>query len=374
MSAPRPPQRPDERLARVRDALAQASADWLLVPASADLRWLTGAQARSTERLVLLALPREGAPWCLVPRLESEALAAECPWLALEVWEEDEDPVTRLAARLGLDRRPALLLGEGFRTGVLLSLAALTPCRPAAPVLAPLRATKDASELARMETAARHADHVMAETAEMLRPGLTEREVARFILARFETLGDHDPWAIVAAGPNAAFPHHMTSTRALAEDEVVLLDLGAYHEGYGSDITRTFWLGRPPSDFERLYEVVNEARAAGIAAARAGAAAASVDAAARSVIERAGFGPHFVHRTGHGVGLEIHEPPYLVAGNDAPLAAGMVHSVEPGIYLPGRFGVRLEDLVVVERGGGRRLNHAPFSPAGGAPARQRIAG
>ena len=372
MNATRPSQRPDERLARAREALAGAAADWLLVPASADFRWLTGGHARATERLLLLALPRDGAPWCLVPALESEALAAECPWLTLEVWQEHEDPIARLAGGLGLERRPTLLLGEGFRTGVLLALAARTTCRPAAAVLAPLRATKDAEELAWMEAAGRHADQVMAEAAAMLRPGLTERDVARFVLGRFEALGDHDPWAIIASGPNSAFPHHMTSTRELAEGEVVLLDLGAYHEGYGSDISRTFWLGRPPSEFERVYEVVNEARVAGIAAARAGAAAQSVDAAARTVIERAGFGPRFLHRTGHGVGLEIHEPPYLVAGNDAPLAAGMTHSVEPGIYLPGRFGVRLEDLVVVEPGGGRRLNHAPFAPAGGAP--QRVAG
>jgi Xaa-Pro aminopeptidase len=370
MSVPRP----DQRLERVRAAIARAGADWLLVPASADFRWLTGGHARATERLVLLAVPRSGAPWCLVPRLESDALAAECPWLPLEVWDEHEDPLGRLAARLDLERKPSLLLGEGFRTGVLLALAARTACRPGAPVLAPLRATKDAAELARLEVAGRHADQVVAEAGAMLRPGLTELEVARFIFARFEALGDHDPWAIVASGANSAFPHHMTSTRALVEGEVVLLDLGAYHEGYGSDITRTFVLGRPPAEFERVYQVVNEAREAGIAAARAGAPAASVDAAARTIIERAGFGPRFVHRTGHGVGLEIHEPPYLVAGNDAPLAAGMVHSVEPGIYLPGRFGVRLEDLVVVESGGGRRLNHAPFAPAGGAPAPQRAAG
>ncbi|TMQ74085.1 MAG: M24 family metallopeptidase [Candidatus Eisenbacteria bacterium] len=365
---------PDQRIARVREALANAGADWLLIPASADFAWLTGGHARATERLVLFALPRTGTPWGLVPKLEAEALAAECPWLELEVWEEHEDPVARLAGRIQLDRRPTLLLGEGFRTGPLLTLAARAICRPAAPVLAPLRACKDAAELARLETAGRHADQVMAETAAMLRPGLTERQVSRFICDRFESLGDHDPWAIVAAGPNAAFPHHMSSTRTLADGEVVLLDLGAYHEGYGSDITRTFWLGRPPEGFAAVYGTVNEARAAGIAAARAGVPAAAVDAAARSVIERAGYGPSFVHRTGHGVGLEIHEPPYLVAGNQALLLAGMVHSVEPGIYLPGRFGVRLEDLVVVEPGGGRRLNHAPLAPALGTPAPQRVAG
>ena len=366
MSAQRPPQRPDERLARVRDALAHAAADWLLVPASADFRWLTGGRARATERLLLLALPRTGEPWCLVPRLEAEALGAECPWLDLAIWDEHEDPLARLADRIHLERGPALLLGEGFRTGPLLALAGRAPSRPAAPVLSPLRATKDVEELEAIQTAGAHADRVMAEAVALMRPGVSEREVARFILERFETLGDHDAWAIVAAGPNTAFPHHMTSTRPLAEGEPVLLDLGAFHEGYGSDITRTFWLGPPPSEFERVYDVVNAARAAGIAAVRAGVPAASVDAAARAVIERAGYGPTFVHRTGHGVGLEIHEPPYLVAGNDAPLAAGMVHSVEPGIYLPGRFGVRLEDLVVVEAGGARRLNDAPFAPGVGA--------
>ena len=355
--------RPDERLARARDGLARAAADWLLVPASADFRWLTGARAHATERLLLFALPRSGDPWCLVPRLESEALAAECPWLSLEVWDEHENPASRLGMKVGFDRRPTLLLGEGFSVGLLLVLAAQARCEPAAPLIAPLRATKDAGEIASMEIAARHADHVVAEAAAMLRPGLTEREVARFILERFESLGDHDPWAIVAAGPHSAYPHHMTSARPLAHDQAVLLDLGAYHDGYGSDLTRTFWLGSPPADFLRIYEVVNEARAAGIAAVRAGVPAASIDAAARTVIERAGYGEQFVHRTGHGVGLEIHEPPYLVAGNDAPLAAGMVHSVEPGIYLPGRFGVRLEDLVTVEPGAGRRLNDAPFVPA-----------
>ena len=364
--------RPEERLARVREAFARAAADWLLVPASADFRWLTGGRARATERLLLLALPRNGEPWCLVPRLEAEALGAECPWLDLEIWDEHQDPLARLAARIQLDRGSSLLLGEGFRTSPLLWLAGVATCRPAAAVLAPLRASKDASELSALRTAAANADRVMAETAAILRPGMTESDVARFILEHFDAMGDQDAWAIVAAGPNTAFPHHMTSARRLAEGEPVMLDLGAFHEGYGSDITRTFWLGPPPSELERVYEVVNAARAAGIAAVRAGVPAASVDAAARGVIERAGYGPYFVHRTGHGVGLEIHEPPYLVAGNEAPLAAGMVHSVEPGIYLPGRFGVRLEDLVVVEADGARRLNDAPFEPVlPGVPAAGR---
>jgi D-alanyl-D-alanine dipeptidase len=354
-----PHSRPDARLARVRERVAGADAAWLLLPASADFRWLTGGRARATERLVLLAVPRSGDPWCLVPRLEAEALAAECPWLDLEVWDEHEDPLGRLARRIELERKPALLLGDGFRTGPLLTLAGRTSCRPAAPALAPLRASKDADELRHLAAAGRNADQVVGQTAAFVRPGMTEQQVARFILERFDALGDSDAWAIVAGGPNSAMPHHMTSPRPLAEGEVVLLDLGAFTEGYGSDITRTFWLGGAASDeFQRVYA---GQRSAPPASLRAGSRPHRWTGGARGDRRRLG-GPCFVHRTGHGVGLGDHEPPYLVTGNEAPLAAGMVHSVEPGIYLPGRFGVRLEDLVVVEPDRGRRLNDAPFAP------------
>ncbi len=357
-----------ERHARIRERLAQVGVDWLLVPASAYFRGLTGAVARATERLLVLGIPAQGEPFCLVPRLEAEALREACDWLEQIVWGDEEQPFDRLAARIGLDRRPRLMLGDGFRTGVLLALAERTSCRTAFSLLGGLRAVKDASEIARIEEASRHADQVMAAAAATLRPGLTEREVERFILDRFESLGDEGAWAIVASGPNSAYPHHFTSRRVIEANDVVLLDLGAYTGGYGSDITRAFWMGRPPPEAEQVHEVVNQARQAGIAAARVGAGWGEVDAAARSVIEHAGYGDRFPHRTGHGVGLEVHELPNLAAGDPTRLLAGMVHSVEPGIYLPGRFGIRLEDLVVVEYAGGRRLNHAPLEPR---PARDR---
>jgi Xaa-Pro dipeptidase len=350
------------RIARIQDELRSQEAHFLLVPASADFRWLTGAVARSTERLLALVVPREAEPFCLVPRLESDALAHECPWLERLAWADHEDALTLLSARLGLDDRPTLLLGEGFRVTPLLALASRTTCRPAAPLLAPRRAVKDAEEIAHMAEAGRHADQVVMEAADLMRPGMTELEVARFALQRFEALGDREPWAIVASGPNSALPHHFSSERRLAEGDVVILDVGAYTHGYGSDITRTFWLGNPPAEAERVYAIVDEARRAGLTATRAGATCESVDRAARAVIERAGYGEAFVHRTGHGVGLEIHEPPYIVTGNAEPLRAGNTHSVEPGIYLPGRFGVRLEDTVVVEPGGARRFNDAPIEP------------
>jgi len=350
------------RVAAVQRALHEQGAEFLLVPASADFVWLTGAHARVSERLLCLVVPRGGAPVCIVPKLEAEALGAECPWLERIAWDDDRDPWPLLAGRLGLERRPALLLAEGFRVGPLLALAERTRCRPAAPALEPLRAVKDAEELKHLATAGAHADQVVMEAAEWMRPGMTEREVQRFVFDRFEALGDTEAWAIVASGPNSALPHHMTSLRRLEAGQVVVLDVGAYTEGYASDITRTFWLGTPPADAETIYGIVDEARRAGIAAVRAGVPAEAVDRAARAVIERAGYGPNFLHRTGHGVGLEIHEAPYLVGGNQRPLAAGMTHSVEPGIYLNGRFGVRLEDIVAVEEGGARRLNDAPFVP------------
>lgn len=351
-----------QRFGRAREALGRHKADWLLAPPSADFRWLTGAVARSSERLVALALPRAGEPFCLVPRLEADALAAECPWLELEIWEERDDSFERLSARMGLVRRPTVLVGEGLRVEPLLRLAAAAECRPAAAALGPLRAVKDAEELRLLAEAAAHADRIVEEMADFVRPGMTEREVGRIIVERFEAVGDTDTWHIVASGPNAALPHHFTSDRRLAEGEVVLLDLGAVTGGYGSDITRTYWLGEPPAEFRKIYALVNDARAAGIAAARSGVPAESVDRAARGVIAGAGYGEFFTHRTGHGLGLEIHEPPYLVEGNRAVLEPGNVHSVEPGIYLPGRFGVRLEDIVVVEADGARRLNQAPFDP------------
>src|SRR5262245_12029220 len=173
------------RIERARERLERLDAAWLLVPPSADFTWLTGGHARSTERLVAFALPRRGAPFCLVPRLESDALAAECPWLELEVWDEDQDPLERLERRLDLVRRPRVLVGEGLRVAPLLRLAAAAACAPAAEALAPLRAVKDAGELSRLEEAGRHADAVVEDAADFMRPGMAEIEVARFVTDRF---------------------------------------------------------------------------------------------------------------------------------------------------------------------------------------------
>jgi Xaa-Pro aminopeptidase len=353
---------PRERIDRVREGLERLRADWLLIPPSADFRWLTNAPARLSERLTALGIPRRGEPFAIVPRLDSTGLARACPWLRLEIWDEDEDAFDRLVRVMGLARGPAVLVGEGLRVPELLRLAAQARCRPARTLLAPLRAIKSADEIRLLETAAAHADRVIEQTADFLAPGRSEVEVAGFVFEQFAALGDSETWAIVASGPNSAIPHHHGSERRIEENDIVLLDLGAFHEGYGSDITRTFWIGEPPAEARHVYDIVDEARRTGQVASRDGADPEAVDQAARDVIERAGYGEAFTHRLGHGVGLDVHEPPYLVKGNHAPLAAGMVHSVEPGIYLPGRFGIRLEDTVVVESRGARALNRAPFDP------------
>ena len=188
----------------------------------------------------------------------------------------------------------------------------------------------------------------------------SERMVMLAVPGEGEALGDTDSWSLVASGPNSALPHHHTSDRVLAERDVLLLDLGASHAGYQSDITRTNCLGEPSAAVARAFAQVSAARPAGITAARTGATGEQVDAAARAVFVAAGVAEHFVHRSGHGLGLEVHELPYLVQGNTQPLAANMVHSVEPGLYFPGEFGIRPEDIVVLEADGERRLNQAPF--------------
>jgi Xaa-Pro aminopeptidase len=348
------------RFDRVRAAMERAGADWLLVPASADLRWLTGVAARVSERLVALAFPRAGEPFLVAPRLEADALAEQAGGLPMLVWDEHEDPLERLAARAGFGPATEVRLGEGLSVAQVLRLASTTRCAHAREVLVPLRAIKDADELATLAEAARHADAIVEAAADHARPGMSERELARFVRDQFESLGDTEPWAIVATGPNSAMPHHESGEREIREGEVLLLDLGASTRGYASDITRTYFLGEPPRHVLRVYDVVNRAREAGIAAAVAGAVAESADAAARAVIVEAGLGEQFTHRTGHGLGLEVHEAPYLVAGDRTVLAEGHVHSVEPGVYLPGRFGIRLEDIVVVAARGARRLNQAPL--------------
>jgi Xaa-Pro aminopeptidase len=227
----------------------------------------------------------------------------------------------------------------------------------ASPAMSALRRTKDAEEIARLRAAGAAADRAMeAITAERL-SGRTEAEVSRRIKDLLLEAGhDTADFAIVASGPNAASPHHEVGDRVISEGDAIVLDIGGMLDGYGSDTTRTAFVGDPPSDFAALYGVLHEAQLAACDAVAPGVPAEDIDRAARTVIAEAGYGEQFIHRTGHGIGLETHEEPYIVAGNGAPLQVGDAFSVEPGIYVDGRWGARIEDIVVVTEGGGERLN------------------
>jgi Xaa-Pro aminopeptidase len=227
----------------------------------------------------------------------------------------------------------------------------------ASPAMSALRRTKDAEEVARLRAAGVAADQAMeAITAERL-SGRTEAEVSRRIKELLVEAGHETAdFAIVASGPNAASPHHEPGERVIVDGDAIVLDIGGMLDGYGSDTTRTAFVGAPPADFAALYEVLHTAQLAACDAVAPGIPAEDVDRAARSVIADAGYGEQFIHRTGHGIGMETHEEPYIVAGNRDPLLVGDAFSVEPGIYVDGRWGARIEDIVVVTEGGGERLN------------------
>lgn len=361
------------RLAQAQQAAARHEVDALLLTPSADLRYLTGYAAMTTERLTCLVLPTAGDPVLVVPLLERPAaLASPVGSLGLEVraWGETEDPFALVAELLtGPGRVPA----EAARLGVanrmwaehLLRLQARLPAarlRAAGEVLRELRMRKDATEVAALRAAGAAIDRVHARMGEWLRPGRTEAEVGRDIAAAIVAEGHQSAdFTIIGSGPNGASPHHHVSDRVVAAGDAVVVDIGGTTAaGYCSDSTRTYLVGgRPAEEFAAYYEVLRQAQDAAVAAIAPGVPAEQVDAAAREPIAAAGYGEFFLHRTGHGIGLEVHEEPYIVAGNAEPLAPGMAFSVEPGIYLPGRHGARIEDIVVCTETGAERLNRSP---------------
>lgn len=376
------------RLAAAQQALPVEDAAAMLIGVGADLQWLTGYSAKELERLTMLVVPTSGRPTLIVPRLERPA-AAECVAVSAQLvdllsWEETEDPFALVAQRLEEGgSRPEIQIGAlggtwGNLGGLLVSdrlwatfLLRLQAALPdaafglASNVLGRLRAVKDTAEIDLLRRAAQAADRVVAQIASGPLVGRSEADVAREVRDRLVAEG-HDEAAFwtVAAGPNSASPHHEPGERIIAAGEPVVIDIGGHLDGYASDITRTVWVAgdrgaAPPDEFVRLYEVLEQAQAAGRAAVRPGVPCEEIDRAARQVIDDAGYGANFIHRTGHGIGLEVHEDPYLVEGNAAPLRPGNAFSVEPGIYFEGRFGARIEDIVVCTSDGAETLNQAP---------------
>ena len=344
-----------------------AGIDALLLSLGADLPWITGYEAMPLERLTMLVLPATGPATLVVPRLEAPRVEADPEVFDVRPWAESEDPVGIVAdtvrhsvgsgtARIGLSDRTWATF--------LLALQAVLPgaqWSPSSRVTGPLRAVKDPDEIDALAAASSAADRVAGQLlgGEIPLVGRTELEVSQDIGRRLLAEGHQRVnFAIVGSGPNSASPHHEAGRRVIRAGEPVVCDFGGTMAGYCSDITRTVWAGSgaPPAEFKELYGILQEAQRQGVAAAAVGTTCEAVDKVPRDIITSGGYGEAFIHRTGHGIGLEEHEDPYIVAGNDLALVPGHAFSIEPGIYLNGRFGARIEDIVVATEGGPRSLN------------------
>ncbi|MXW89467.1 MAG: aminopeptidase P family protein [Acidimicrobiaceae bacterium] len=354
-----------DRLDRARELMATQGVDVLMLSVGADLPYFCGYEAMPLERLTMLVVPRDGAATLVVPRLEAPRVVERPDVFGVRSWDETENPVDVVAELAGSAAVAAV--GDQMWSRFLVELMVAMPSvswRRGSEVTAPIRSVKTADEIERLRAAGAAVDRIAGrlQRGEIELVGRTEAEVSTELSRQIVAEGhDRVNFAIVAAGDNAASPHHEPGPRVIGTDEVVLCDFGGTMVGddgvgYCSDITRCVYTGEPPAEFNELYDVLFEAQAAGVAAAAVGTPAQDVDRAARSLIASAGYGDYFVHRTGHGIGTEEHEDPYIVEGNREPLVAGNAFSVEPGIYVPGRWGARIEDIVVASPDGPDPLN------------------
>src|SRR6266702_1506573 len=355
------------RLRRAQQAAGAAGVDALLITPGSDLRYLLGVAGSSFERLTCLIVPADGSATLVVPKLERPGYAhvpTDDLGVAVATWVDGDDPYELAYRAVGAspqriavaDMMPALHV-LGLRAGAPEAEQVL-----AGTVLRELRMRKDDPELAALRRAGEASDRVHARMGEWLRVGRTEAEVGADIAAAIVAEGHAEAaFVIVGSGPNGASPHHDVSDRVIEQGDVVVVDIGGpVQEGYNSDSTRTYVLGAPSEpDVLATYQVLQRAQQAAVDIIRPGVTAQTVDDTARRIIADAGFGDYFIHRTGHGIGLDVHEEPYILAGNTLPLEPGMTFSVEPGIYLPGRWGARIEDIVVVTDHGVASLNNQP---------------
>ena len=353
---------PPERLGQVQEAVRKAGIDVLLLTPGPDLRYVTGYDAKQLERLTCLAMPADGEPFLVVPALELKAAqASPAGRLNIEMvpWGETTDPFGLVSHRIG-DPQLVALSDRMWALHVLQFAKALPGAsqRLASGVLSPLRMRKTPAEVAALKEAGEAIDRVHANVPKWLKAGQTERQVgvkiAEAIFAEGHISAD---FVIVGSGPNAASPHHEVSDRVIRSGDVVVVDIGGtMPSGYCSDCTRTYAVGSAPADFSAYYDVLKRAQEAATEAVRPGVPAEDIDSTARRIITDAGYGEAFIHRTGHGIGLETHEDPYIVEGNATRLEDGMAFSIEPGIY-PGPHGARIEDIVVCTETGYQRMNN-----------------
>jgi len=345
----------ERRTRRAQSRLDAVGADALALTPGQDCYYLTGVDGEQSDRLQLLLVPAEGDPTVVAPTLEAESVR-EATWVGdVRTWDDDEGPWPVLDPLLETLSPSRVLLADQMWAQFSLAFHDHLPDASfglASEALSPLRQRKDGRELDALRAAGEAADATMRDVRALGADavGMTEAELADFVEERLEAHGGTGVAfeTIVGAGPNGADPHHVSGEREIRAGDPVVLDFGTRVDAYPSDQTRTVVFdGEPSAEFQRVHDVVREAQSRAVAAVAPGATAGAVDRAAREVIEEAGYGERFVHRTGHGVGLDVHEAPDVVAGSETELEPGMVFSVEPGVYLPGEFGVRIEDLVVV---------------------------
>jgi Xaa-Pro aminopeptidase len=353
------------RVERARDAMRKSGVDALIVTPSADLRYLTGYDAPPLERLTALILAADSDPVLLVPELEApEAQRSPAALAGMEIrsWQETDDPHAAALDAAGSVRSVAFDDHMWAAHVEAFTAHASAQWRTAGALLSSLRARKSIDEVNSLRQAANAIDRVHARMGEWLRVGRTERDVARDIADAIVEEGHASAdFTIVASGGNAASPHHGMSDTVISAGDPVVVDIGGRtRDGYCSDSTRTYLVDGPaPDGFLESYAVLLEAQRAQCEYVRPGVTAESVDRLGRTVIGDAGYGANFIHRTGHGIGLEVHEDPYIVEGNVLVLEPGMAFSIEPGIYVAGRHGARIEDIVVVTNDGAERLNTRP---------------
>ena len=351
-----------ERLARVRAEMRSQSVDALVVSVGFDLPFLVGYHAMPLERLTALVVTPERAT-LVVPRLEAPRVEHHATVFDLVAWNETDDPIAITAGLIGAAQNVAIgdQMWARFLVELLKHLGGRQFVR-SVDVAGPLRIQKDAAEIEALVAAGAAADRVAAQLQSGAIPlvGRTEAQVSADISARLLAEG-HDVvnFAIVASGENAASPHHHAGARMIRHGDIVLCDFGGTMNGYCSDITRCVHIGEPPPDVARAWSDLQRAQEAGVMAGQVGATCESVDTASRQVLTDAGWGEFFIHRTGHGIGMEAHEEPYMVSGNHLPIAPGHAFSVEPGIYVAGKWGMRLEDIVVATANGPLRMNSTP---------------
>ncbi len=340
-----------DRQARLRAAAKARGIDALFLTPSTNLAWAANLSIGRSERLTALLLLTDGPAVLVTPYFEAENHRRDAVVDDFVTWNEDEDPMPMAVRALGGAKIVGIEGSTAYHTASQLAASAPVDARDATAVFDALRTVKSAEEQAFIRDAARRTILAIEAVHRKLARGMTESHVSDLLEQQFQALGVRGG-GLVQFGPSSALPHGGPGDRKLAAGDVVLIDAGCKVRGYTSDVTRTVSFGPPADEVRKVYASVDRAQRAGIEALRAGASGAEVDRAARQVIEDAGYGGSFTHRLGHGLGMDGHEPPYLVRGNTAPLASGNTVTVEPGIYLPGRFGVRIEDDYAVREAGG----------------------